>query len=164
MFLFKFCIFLIFLNFSSQNVFIEPPCNKNTCVSAYGECVNDICLCAQGYTTVITTTNVNNLSDTDFTYCNYVYRYKDWAIYFEVVLPFGVGHFYALRYLHALFKFVLFWFLSLNKVLFKKEIKSVLYMEKTVYWSMWIFGIFYVVDYCGYFFDYYTDGNGMILQ
>jgi hypothetical protein len=139
----------------------EPSCNRRNCKEGYGECANDVCICGAGYTTI--ETNSNKLTDVDFTYCNYAFRYKDWAANFEALLPFGAGHFYTLRYLHGMLKFILFWFLSLNRVIFKKRRRLNNFIEKMYSISLWIFAIMYVVDYLCYTLNYYRDGNGMTL-
>ncbi len=78
-------------------------------------------------------------------------------------LPFGVGHFYAGRYIHSFFKFSLFWFLSSIKVLFKKKVRGYPDLNKTSKILLWVFGILYAVDYFGFTFDFYLDGNKLRL-
>ena len=82
-------------------------------------------------------------------------------LWFELCLPFGIGHFYSRRYLHGLFKFVLFWFLSFVKVIFKKQARGYPDLLKVSQILLWVFGILYAVDYFGFTFDYYLDGNKM---
>ena len=151
---------------------MEPLCDKSNCLSNYGECIDYICICATGYTTTTTTstntnTNMNSSqssnTQTKFTYCNYPYKYKDYAANFEGLMPFGVGHLYAARYEHAFVKFILFWFLSFCKVLFKKRICLNAVIENSYYICIWIFAVLYLIDYFAFSFNYYTDGNGMSL-
>lgn len=179
------CIFeIIFHYVKNQNISIslgtdqilEPDCNTNTCPESYGECINNICLCGAGYTTVESSVNnrtysydqllnnkqSNNLNQ-KFFFCNYAFKYKDYAANFEAILPFGVGHFYTHRYLHALFKCILFWFLSFNKIVFKKTLKLYPLVERLYRICLWVFALTYVVDYICFYFSYYTDGNGMML-
>ena len=117
-------------------------CTKENCPSTSGECIEEICLCAPGYTTYYSyeTKEIK-------TYCNYSYKYKEWAIWLEMCLPFGVGHFYAGRYIHSFFKFSLFWFLSSIKVLFKKKVRGYPDLNKTSKILLWVFGILYAVEY-----------------
>ena len=131
---------------------------KENCPSTSGECIEEICLCAPGYTTYYSyeTKEIK-------TYCNYSYKYKEWAIWLEMCLPFGVGHFYAGRYIHSFFKFSLFWFLSSIKVLFKKKVRGYPDLNKTSKILLWVFGILYAVDYFGFTFDFYLDGNKLRL-
>lgn len=132
-------------------------CNEQICPRESGECINDLCLCAPGYTTFY-----NNEKDyKGKQFCNYAYIYKDWAIWFELCLPFGVGHFYARRYVNGIMKFILFWFLSFVKVIFKKTVRGYPDLLKISHILLWVFGILYVVDYFGFTFDFYLDGNNM---
>jgi hypothetical protein len=134
-------------------------CSPSNCKLGNGECVNNICLCGSGYTTFYSNNNNNN----NLIRCNYDYKYKEYAAYYEAVLPFGVGHFYSLRYFHSFIKFTLFWFLSTVKLIFKKEIRLSKALEKTYSILIWVFAILYVIDYIGFTFSFYTDGNGMTL-
>ena len=133
-------------------------CTIKNCPISSGECIESICLCAPGYTTYYSYEPKNVTQ-----YCNYAYKYKDWAIWFELCLPFGVGHFYAGRYIHAFFKFCLFWFLSSIKVLFKKKVRGYPDLNKTSKILLWVFGILYAVDYFGFTFDFYLDGKKLRL-
>jgi hypothetical protein len=149
---FNYLIPLLITIIKSQN------CTKENCPSTSGECIEEICLCAPGYTTYYSyeTKEIK-------TYCNYSYKYKEWAIWLEMCLPFGVGHFYAGRYIHSFFKFSLFWFLSSIKVLFKKKVRGYPDLNKTSKILLWVFGILYAVDYFGFTFDFYLDGNKLRL-
>lgn len=139
----------------------QATCNDSNCSNGYGECIDNQCLCAAGYTTI---EGISNRADSlDFKYCNYVYKYKDTALMYELVLPFGMGHLYALRYQNFLLKFLIFWYLSLSKVLFKKRIKLYSVLEKVDYFISFLFAFLYVADYFGFTFNYYADGNGMPL-
>ena len=133
-------------------------CNDNNCPYNSGECISDLCLCAPGYTTYHFP---YESKEETRVFCNYALKYKDWAIWFELCLPFGIGHFYSRRYLHGLFKFVLFWFLSFVKVIFKKQARGYPDLLKVSQILLWVFGILYAVDYFGFTFDYYLDGNKM---
>ena len=149
---FNYLIPLLITIIKSQN------CTKENCPSTSGECIEEICLCAPGYTTYYSyeTKEIK-------TYCNYSYKYKEWAIWLEMCLPFGVGHFYAGRYIHSFFKFSLFWFLSSIKVLFKKKVRGYPDLNKTSKILLWVFGILYAVDYFGFTFDFYLDCNKLRL-
>ena len=149
---FNYLIPLLITIIKSQN------CTKENCPSTSGECIEEICLCAPGYTTYYSYEPKNVTQ-----YCNYAYKYKDWAIWFELCLPFGVGHFYAGRYIHAFFKFCLFWFLSSIKVIFKKKIRGYPDLNKVSKILLWVFGILYAVDYFGFTFDFYLDGKKLRL-
>jgi hypothetical protein len=157
-FLFLCLIFTLKKSYSQNIEAKNSTCNMINCPMAYGECINDICLCGAGYTTI-----VNDLSKNDPQFCNYDYKYKDSAAYFEAMMPFGVGHFYAHRFLHAIIKWFLFLFLSLSKIMFRKEIKLSPILEKANSYLFWVFVIFYVIDYIGFTFSFYLDGNGMDL-
>ncbi len=165
-------IYLICLNISlfiNSKFSIEPSCNESNCYTDFGECLDDICLCASGYTTIPTNTYVldftNQLSKSpnEIHYCNYPFKYKDYAANFEGLMPFGAGHFYAARYLHAFIKFILFWFLSFCKVLFKKRIRLNAFIESSYYICLMLFAALYLTDFLAFTFNYYRDGNGMSL-
>ena len=90
-------------------------CSNITCPPEQGECIENICLCAPGYTTYYPKGII--IKDQ---LCNYAYKYKYYAIWFEMLFPFGLGHFYSCRYLNGLIKFILFWVLAFFKSVFKK--------------------------------------------
>ena len=154
----KLTLFLV-INFLIYSV--KSVCTLDNCPYDYGECLEDICLCSAGYTTLEQGLYVE--SNINFQYCNYFYKYRDYAIYLECAVPFGAGHFYTKRYFHACFKFVLFWFISINLVLFKKKIVMLPGMSLLMTCLKWLFGIMYVIDYLGYNYNYYTDGYGIPL-
>ena len=129
-------------------------CNEATCPSEQGQCIENICLCAPGYTTFY---SENEEIKTQL--CNYPYKYKYYAIWFEMIFPFGLGHFYACRYLHGLTKFILFWFLAFTKSIFKKKIRGYPELAKISILFTGIFGILYCADFFCYNFDFYLDGN-----
>jgi hypothetical protein len=141
--------------------YINSLCTLDNCPFEYGECIEDVCLCSSGYTTLELAKY--NEDDSNFQYCNYFFKYRDYAIYLECAVPFGAGHFYTQRYFHGLIKFVLFWFISINIVLFKKKNIAIPYMQTIMTSLKWLFGIIYVVDYLGYNYNYYTDGYGIPL-
>ena len=145
---------LIYLINNSESL----QCNADSCPDDQGECIENICLCAPGYTTFYPKgeKNKNKL-------CNYAYKYKNYAIWFEMIFPFGIGHFYTCRYLHGLIKFILFWFLVFVKSIFKKKIRRYPELLKISIILLWIFIILYTADFFGYSFDYYKDGNKMPL-
>ena len=76
-----------------------------------------------------------------------------------MIFPFGLGHFYACRYLHGLTKFILFWFLAFTKSIFKKKIRGYPELAKISILFTGIFGILYCADFFCYNFDFYLDGN-----
>jgi len=143
----------------------EPTCSNKNCPPLRGECIEETCLCGAGYSTIYRSinTSANIFSDSNFEYCNYEFKYRSYALKFEAVLPFGVGHFYTYRYLHALVKFLIFWFLSFNKVIFKKNIRYYPFIEKMNSILLWIFSLLYLIDLIGFQFNYYQDGNGVNL-
>ena len=129
-------------------------CSNITCPSDQGQCIENICLCAPGYTTYypIKAKNKELL-------CNYPYKYKYYAIWFEMIFPFGLGHFYACRYFHGLAKFTIFWFLAMIKSVFKKKIRGYNELKKICTLILYIFWILYCADFFCFNFDYYLDGN-----
>ena len=94
-------------------------CTNITCPTDQGQCIENICLCAPGYTTFYPKNEDNKEQ-----LCNYPYKYKYYAIWFEMIFPFGIGHFYTCRYFHGLIKFTIFWFLALINSIFKKKIRG----------------------------------------
>ena len=129
-------------------------CSEKTCPKNRGECIENLCLCAPDYTTFYRK-GINENSEL----CNYPLKYKKYVIGFEMLFPFGVGHFYAGRYFNGLIKFVLFWFISLEKTLFKKKIRrnpELLKVSKICYW---LFLLLYTIDFFCFTFSYYLDGN-----
>ena len=145
-------IFMLFFEYS----FHKFICDNKTCPSKQGECIQNLCLCAPGYTTFYKDNIYKNKP-----FCNYAFRYKNWAIWLEISMPFGVGHFYCERYLHGLMKFVIFWFLSFVKVIFKKQVRAYPELLKISQMLLWLFGVLYVADVVGFTFDFYKDGNNM---
>jgi hypothetical protein len=144
---------ITFLNSQAQR------CTLINCPKDKGECVENICLCGAGYTTI--EFESNKLESENFIFCNYDYKYNEYAAYFEALFPFGVGHFYSERYIHALFKFFLFWFVSSNRILFSKTIKLYPKAEMMNKYLLWVFGLTYIIDYIAFSYNYYTDGNGI---
>ena len=148
----KILIFLIFSFISkSSSKFI---CSEQTCPKNRGECIENLCLCAPDYTTFYPK-GINNNSEL----CNYPLKYKKYAICFEMLFPFGIGHFYACRYFNGIIKFVLFWFLSIEKSLFKKKIRRNPELLKVAKICYWLFLLLYTVDFFCFTFNYYLDGN-----
>ena len=129
-------------------------CNNITCPEEQGQCIENICFCAPGYTTFFPKNQKNKEE-----LCNYPYKYKYYAIWFEMIFPFGMGHFYACRYFHGATKFTLFWFLALSRSVFKKKIRGYPELLKIFTIILWIFWIFYCADFFCFNFDYYLDGN-----
>ena len=129
-------------------------CNNITCPIDQGQCIENLCLCAPGYTTFY-----SKEEKVKQELCNYPYKYKYYAIWFEMIFPFGLGHFYACRYLHGLTKFILFWFLAFTKSIFKKKIRGYPELAKISILFTGIFGILYCADFFCYNFDFYLDGN-----
>ena len=151
-------------------LFNEPPCTSSTCIEPEGQCIDDICLCSAGYTTIedfynqIPEDSIKLLPiKNEFSYCNYDYKYKEWAAWYEAILPFGIGHFYSLRYIHGIIKFLMYWFLSFCHVIFKKKVRKYPELERVIKYTMWAFAMLYAVDYIGFTFSFYQDGNGMKL-
>ena len=134
-------------------------CNNENCPDDQGECIENICLCAPGYTTYYSKDETIKEQ-----LCNYPYKYKYNAIWLEMLFPFGIGHFYASRYYHGLIKFILFWFLAFSKSIFKKKIRGYPEMFKISIILLWIFGFLYCADFFGFTFDYYNDGNNIPLK
>ena len=133
-------------------------CSDKTCPQDQGQCIENICLCAPGYTTLHSKNEANKEL-----LCNYPYKYKYYAIWFEMIFPFGVGHFYACRYFHALTKFLIFWFLALINSIFKKKIRGYSELKKISTLILYIFWILYCADFFCFNFDYYLDGNQLPL-
>ena len=151
---FKYIEFLIVIILKLIHNSSSFECSDTTCPHEQGECIENICLCAPGYTTYYPKGVI--IKDK---LCNYAYRYKYYAIWFEMLFPFGIGHFYACRYLHGFLKFILFWFLAFFKSVFKKKIRGYPELLKISIILLWIFGFLYCADFFGFTFDYYLDGN-----
>ena len=134
-------------------------CSEDTCPHKQGECIENICLCAPGY---ITYYPKNTLVKEKL--CNYPIKYKYYAIWLEMLFPFGLGHFYSCRYLHGFIKFLLFWFLTFLKSVFKKKIRGYPELVKSSIILLWVFGFFYCLDFFGYTFDLFLDGNKIPLR
>ncbi len=171
---FSYLIFITLLSISFTTTSKEEKCDTSNCKNPNGECIDNICLCAAGYTTTSIKKNINIFNiieinreiQTDFSgdnFCNYPLRYKFYAANLEAIFPFGVGHLYTARYNHAIIKFLIFWFLSFSRVLFKKRISIYVLTEKAYYLLLWIFAAIYVIDFAGFIFNYYRDGNDMML-
>ena len=111
-----FLIILLYLIQKSNNF----ECSELTCPQDQGECIENICLCAPGYTTFYPDGEI--IKDQ---LCNYPYKYKYYAILFEMIFPFGMGHFYTCRYIHGITKFIIFWFLALRNSIFKKKLEDI---------------------------------------
>ena len=129
-------------------------CNNKTCPTDQGECIENICFCAPGYTTFYPKKNSKKEQ-----LCNYPYKYKYYAIWFEMLFPFGMGHFYACRYFNGITKFTLFCILALSNYIFKKRIRRYPGLIKILNIILWIFWILYCTDFFCFNFDYYLDGN-----
>ena len=151
---FKYVRFFLVIYLALIHNTISFQCSNITCPEDQGECIENICLCAPGYTTFYPKGEI--VKDQ---LCNYPYKYKYYAIWFEMLFPFGIGHFYACRYLHGIIKFVLFWFLAFVKSIFKKKIRGYPELLKISIILLWIFGILYCADFFFFTFDYYLDGN-----
>ena len=130
-------------------------CTNIICPLDQGQCIENICLCAPGYTTFYP----KNDNNSNKQLCNYPYKYKYYAIWFEMIFPFGLGHFYTCRYLHGLGKFAIFWFLALRNSIFKKKIRGYSELKKISVLILYIFWILYCADFFCFNFDYYLDGN-----
>ena len=150
-----------FLTLVSHFKSIIQNCTLTNCPSKFGECLNDVCLCGPGYTTI--ESSINKADSQNFQFCNYAYKYNEYAAYYEALFPFGAGHFYTERYLHAILKFLLFWFVSLNRIIFHKTIKLYPIIEWLNNYMLWVFAICYLTDYLGFSYNYYKDGNGVTL-
>ena len=149
-----FLIILLYLIQKSNNF----ECSELTCPQDQGECIENICLCAPGYTTFYPDGEIIKEQ-----LCNYPYKYKYYSIWLEMLFPFGLGHFYACRYRHGLVKFLLFWFLTFVKSIFKKKIRGYPELVKISIILLWIFGFLYCFDFFAFTFDYYVDGNKLPL-
>ena len=129
-------------------------CNNKTCPIDQGQCIENLCFCAPGFTTFYPKNEI--IKEELY---NYPYKYKYYAIWFEMIFPFGLGHFYACRYFHGVIKFTLFWFLALSRSIFKKKIRGYPELLKIFTIILWIFWILYGADFFCFNFDYYLDGN-----
>lgn len=149
-----FSIILLFIQINTSLMFI---CTPENCPENNGECIENLCLCSAGFTTFyIDNKKIEKL-------CNYALKSKTWAISFEMLFPFGIGHFYVKRYMHGLAKFILFWFLSILKIFYKKRIKGYPDLNKVSRFLTWVFFLLYAIDYFGFSFNFYSDGNGLSL-
>lgn len=133
-------------------------CSEKTCPENFGQCIENICLCAPDYTTFY-----NRPMKKGDKFCNYPFIYKKYVIWFEMSFPFGTGHFYAKRYFHGIIKFILFWFITIVKTIFRKKIRRYPEFIKVSKIFYWVFLFLYAVDFLGFSFNYYTDGNKLPL-
>ncbi len=147
------------LDKNKRNIYYDS-CNKFSCPSTNGECIENICLCAMGYTTLETKSNKKQIIKPK---CNYSYKYRIYATLCEAIFPFGIGHIYTNRYIHASYKFIFFWFLSFSRVLFKKQVKNYPTVEKANEILIWVFASIYVLDIVCFYIGYYVDGSGINL-
>lgn len=157
----KILLSVLLINLISLFKTLTPNCTAKNCLSQYGECADDICLCGAGYTTIESSSN--NADMENFLFCNYAYKYNEYAAYYEALFPFGAGHFYAERYIHAVLKFLLFWFVSLNRIIFHKTLKLYPIVEWLNKYLLWVFAVSYLSDYIAFSYNYYKDGNGVSL-
>jgi len=135
-------------------------CTISNCPPGQGICVEDMCLCAYGYTSHNLTQNHPQI------YCNYRQKSRLMAFFLEFFFPIGIGHAYAGKTYLAFFKFSLVIILicgtcgelcciglDLQKGMICSAI-SVLFVL-----LLWIGLSFF--DLFAYAFGYYSDGNGV---
>ena len=73
-------------------------CGSSICFKETSKCINNKCKCDKYHT------SLNN----DLVNCIYDYKLRIIAILLEFFFPFGVGHFYSLRYYYGYYKMIFF--------------------------------------------------------
>jgi hypothetical protein len=140
---------------------VEGICNKETCKN--GRCDNEsLCICNKEY--AFLKDNYNR----DAELCNY--RLKDQKIAFllELILIFGIGHFYCHRILYGALKVAII--LStliidyfLKKSTYKKSLTTqniISYLSYSMYFGLIVFQLFDVIMFG---LNKHTDGYGFAL-
>lgn len=135
------------------------------------ECENGICLknkCSCNYG-IITVKFNNNTSLSELKPCNYSLKKQSTAFFFELLLGFGIGHFYAERTTHGVLKFfayiLVFLFIVYYPILVKKmhdaDKIALLNLSVILLFSMVILlFVLYVYDLAKFGSNSFKDGYG----
>ena len=125
-------------------------CNEKNCPADRGTCSGEnFCFCFDGY---LSTYESNVLCD---------YKQKDRTLYFllEFVLSFGIGHFYAGKYIYGSIKLVCY--ILFFALFFMKFYKKTGIDAARIRLFMWLnFFIWQFIDGLCIFRGVYKDGNG----
>jgi hypothetical protein len=138
---------------SSSNLYANEilKCGVEVCPIETSICYIHQCLCDKFH---------SSLKD-DFILCTYELKFVLVAILLEFFFPFGIGHFYALRYIYGYFKLFFFIFPFLvrymminNKTLFQINLKLLSNIMASALALLQIF------DIVCFFLGIFKDGNG----
>jgi hypothetical protein len=140
----------------TKNVNENQQCTFTTCPPTRGTCVENKCICFEGYTT---------LPEPFQPHCNYKQKSKLLAFFLELFFPVGAGHLYAGRTISALIKLFSFLMIifsfccNLCLVILSIEQKflicpSLVFLLALVTWI-----VLEAVDLVYFGFGIYKDGN-----
>jgi hypothetical protein len=143
---------------NTNNFDPNQPCNFTTCSPTQGSCVENKCLCFEGYTT---------LPKPFEPHCNYKQKSKFIALFLELFFPVGAGHLYAERTISALIKLFTFMLImcafccNLCFIFVGLEQKflicpSIVFILALITWL-----ILQGIDLVCFGFGIYKDGNGI---
>lgn len=140
-------------------------CNDNDQCND-GLCIRQKCSCNYGKISVLFLDKNNS---TQITPCNYALKKQSNAFFFELLLGFGIGHFYSERVKHGLLKFfayvsVLLCFVIyplLVKKLLEKQWNFTLYFSVILLFSLVVLLFaFYISDLINFSKNNFKDGYG----
>jgi hypothetical protein len=144
------------INDITEIYYAQGKCTKNNC----DNCINStFCQCPYGYAQ-----DPKKEVSNDVKSCKYKMK-KQWVFFLlELLLPFGIGHFYAKRIIYGICKLCTFVFIILFDFIVKKSLNS--------YKAKFTFNIFMYVLYFGYIgweisdiiligINYFKDGKGI---
>ena len=147
------------INKSSITYYANGPCSAKNC----DKCISTIvCQCPNGYAQdPKKTVNENEKS------CSYKMK-KQWAFFlFELIFPFGFGHFYAKRFLFGFCKLFALIFVVCADILVKKRIKNFKAKQNfNVGMYVLYFGylVWHITDIVLIGINYWKDGKGIALS
>lgn len=136
-------------------------CNKYTCSPHNGKCsLDNKCLCANGYTTI------NDKKFGDFE-CNYKMKSQATTFLLELIIGFGMGHFYLGNVNLALCK-LFFSVFACYFICMLPSFEKIRLTKMCAYYSQFIFGLIWViwqiVDCVLILKNHYKDINGIEMR
>ena len=97
------------IEYLNQNDNYLQECKEENCPKKNGFCqTKNICQCYASYATFHSEKYDNDNPNYKNVTCNYKKKSHWIAFFLELLLPFGTGHYYSLRYSNAIFKFAVF--------------------------------------------------------